>query len=85
MRKFLVFLLLLGAALFVTNPDRDVYYEKVLEDQGLGTETFTTLKYTAVELAYTYENYHIGGVLRNKLDENIAYVGFFTFVIKLPQ
>ena len=84
MKKFLAILVILIIALFATNPDIDRYFQKVLRvEMNMGDEWFSKAKYSLVQAKYSYENYYIGGIMRNKLTDEIQYIGLFNQVIKI--
>lgn len=84
MKKFFAFLIVLLVALFATNPDVDRYFQKVLRaEMNMGDEWFSKAKYSLVQGKYSYENYYLAGLLRNKLTEEVQYIGLFNQVIKI--
>lgn len=76
--------ILLGAILMAAiayNPDKEVYYDQVLEDElSMGSKALPGLKYAFVEELYNYKNYYICGVLKKKKDDSSVYLGIFNNV-----
>ncbi len=84
MKKFLLLFVVLLIALFATNPDIDKYFQKALRvEMNMGDEWFSKAKYALVQTKYSYENYYIGGLMRNKLTDEVQYIGLFNQVIKI--
>ena len=85
MKKIFVVLIILGVALFATNPKEEALYSKALkEEANMGDKWFSEAKYAMVSGFFDYENYYVIGVLRSKDSDEIKYIGFFNQVLKLP-
>ena len=66
------------------NPKVETFYQKALrEEADMGDKWFTEAKYAIVDAAFEYENFYVCGVLRNRLNDEIVYVGFFNQVFKI--
>lgn len=84
MKKFFILLIVLGVALFATNPNIEIFYQKALrEELNVGDEWFAKAKYTLVDAKYNYQNFYVCGLMRNKLNDDIHYIGLFNQVIKI--
>ena len=84
MKKFLIFVLLLGAVMFITNPKPEAFYQKALrEEVGMGDKWFTEAKHSVVSAAYDYETFYVAGIMKDKIKGEVTYVGAFNQVFKV--
>lgn len=84
MKKILIIIVLLVVALFATNPDIEKFYQKALRQElKVGDEWFAKAKYGLIDAKYDYSNYYLAGVMRNRINKKITYIGVFNQVISI--
>jgi hypothetical protein len=82
-KSWIIILLVLAAALFMTNPESEKYYKTVLQEEaGLEDEFLKGVKHSLVEMKYDYKSYYLFGTLRHASGE-LEYVGFLNQVVRL--